>query len=163
MAFSCLNVVAFWIILFTGKLPKLYFDLFVATFLWSNRVIASLNGLTDAYPSFRFESNQEDKVTYELEYVENYPQGQALIVALFGWFYVGIPHGIILILRFLWVSVLKFVAFWVVLFTGKFPPTWHRFITNTYRWNERVTQYLYLVREKYPPFNGLPDDEQDDK
>jgi len=163
LAFTGLNIVAFWITLFTGKLPKLYFDLFVGTNLWAYRVIASLNGLADKYPSFGFDSSKEDRVTYELEYIENYPQGQVLLVALFGWLYVGVPHGVILIFRFIWVTILKFVAFWVVLFTGNFPASWHKFIVNTYRWNERVVQYLYLVRVKYPPFNGLPDDEQDDQ
>jgi len=160
IAFSALNILAFWIVLFSGKLPKLYFDIYVGTFRWLNKIYASLSGLTDTYPSFAFEAREKDAVTYELEYVESYPQGQALLVAIFGWLYVGIPHGIILIFRSIWGGILNFLAFWSVLFTGKYPESWHTFIVNTYRWSERVSQYLYLVRVKYPPFNGLPDDEQ---
>lgn len=160
IALSLLNFVAFWIILFTGKLPKFYFNFFVGTYRWSARFNASYSNLVDGYPAFGFEAKQDDKIIYELEYVEKYSRGQLLLVALFGWLYVGIPHLFILIFRYIWISILSFLAFWAVLFTGKYPKGWHEFIVNTNRWMERVGQYLLLVRTEYPPFNGLPDDKQ---
>ncbi len=73
---------------------------------------------------------------------------------LFGWIYVGIPHGFMLFFRSLWNMILIFLAFWVVLFTGKFPQSWHEFTVGTLRWSNRVTLYLAYMTDDYPPFTG---------
>lgn len=159
IAASALNFVAFWMILFTGKLPKFYFDFVLGYFRWNARVSASLSGLVDGYPAFGFDTEEgDDNITYELEYVEKYSRGQLLLVTLFSWLYLLIPHFFVLLFRLIWDMVLNFLAFWAVLFTGKYPESWHQFSVNSFRWSERITQYLFYVRIKYPPFNGLPEE-----
>jgi hypothetical protein len=43
---------------------------------------------------------------------------------------------------------------WIsVLFTKKFPVSWHEFIVGTMRWNARVLLYLSYMTDTYPPFS----------
>jgi hypothetical protein len=86
------------------------------------------------------------------DYPEKLSQGMVILKGLFGWIYVGIPHGIILGLYGIAVSVVTFVAFWVILFTGKYPKGLFDFVLGYIRWNTRVTVYLSLMRDEYPPF-----------
>jgi hypothetical protein len=60
-----------------------------------------------------------------------------IVKTLFGGFFVMIPHGFALYFRFLWNMILLFLAWWVVLFTGSFPKSWHEFSVGTLRWSLR--------------------------
>jgi len=44
--------ISWWVILFTGKIPKGMFDTIVSYYRWGARVGAYMNYLTDAYPPF---------------------------------------------------------------------------------------------------------------
>ena len=87
-----------------------------------------------------------------IEYPEKLSRGWAVLKFLFGWAYVGIPHGVILWLYGIAVAVIAFIAFWIILFTGKFPRGMFDFILGYMRWSTRVTAYLYFMRDEYPPF-----------
>jgi hypothetical protein len=68
-----------------------------------------------------------------------------------------IPHWFVLF--FVWIAAFfAIVGSWfAVLFTGKYPPGIHQFITGTYRWTTRVSAYALLMTDRYPPF-GFDDD-----
>jgi hypothetical protein len=87
-----------------------------------------------------------------VDFPERLSRWQVIVKALFGWIYVGIPHGIILVFYGIAVSVITFVAFWVILFTGKYPRGLYDFVVGYMRWTERVNAYLSLMRDEYPPF-----------
>jgi len=93
-------------------------------------------------------------VTVTVDYPERLSRGWVVMKGLLGWVYVGIPHGIILGLYGIAVYVVVFVAFWIILFTGKFPKGMYDFVVNYFRWSMNVTTYLYLLRDEYPPFSG---------
>jgi len=93
-------------------------------------------------------------VTLTIEYPERLSRGWVVLKALFGWLYVGIPHGIILWLYGIAVSIVTFIAFWVILFTAKFPKGMFDFVVGYERWTLNVTTYLGLMQDKYPPFSG---------
>ncbi len=69
---------------------------------------------------------------------------------------LGIPHYIILF--FLWIAfvVVCIIAFFAILFTGKYPKGLFEFNTGVLRWTWRVSFYSYyaLGTDKYPPFSG---------
>ena len=72
---------------------------------------------------------------------------------------LAIPHYIILcflIVAFVFVCI---IAFFNILFTGKYPKSLFEFNTGVLRWGWRVGFYSYeaLGTDKYPPFRLEPD------
>lgn len=150
-----LTFLAFWAILFTGSYPQSWFNYQVNYYRWYYRVSASLYNLYDGYPEFGMQAESE-KVQLDVEYPENLNRGLQIVKLLFGFLYVIIPHGFLLIFRGLWTGILIFLAFWVVLFTGSYPESWHEFNVGTMRWGLRVNLYLGYMTDVYPPFSGRP-------
>ena len=94
-------------------------------------------------------------VTVTIEYPEKLSRAQLILNVLFGWFYVGIPHGIMLALYGIAASIVTFIAFWIILFTGKYPKGMFDFVVAFVRWSTNVVAYWsYLLRDEYPPFSG---------
>ncbi len=96
-------------------------------------------------------------ITFTMEYPERLSRGWVVLKVLFGWLYVGIPHGIMLTLYGIAVGIVTFIAFWAILFTGKFPKGMFDFVVGYERWTLNVTAYLGLMRDEYPPFSGKPE------
>ena len=93
-------------------------------------------------------------VTFDVAYPEKLSRGTLLLKVLFGWLYVGIPHGICLGIMGIGVGVVQFIAFWAILFTGKFPKGMFDFTVRYMRWTNNVSAYMTFKRDEYPPFNG---------
>jgi hypothetical protein len=79
-------------------------------------------------------------------------------VWLFKWLLI-VPHVFILAWLMLASFVLTVVAFFAILFTGKYPKGMFDFNVGVMRWSWRVGFYSYnaLGTDKYPPFSLDPD------
>ncbi len=153
IASAVVTFIAFWAILFTGRYPQSMFEFQVKAMRWDLRLRSRLNNLSDGYPAFGLNAT-DDYVTFEVPYPESLSRGTLLLKAFFGFIYVIIPHGFLLIFRLIATSVLTFLAWWAVLFTGNYPASWHSFNVGTLRWGMRVNLYMSYMTDDYPPFSG---------
>ncbi|MGL1902576.1 MAG: DUF4389 domain-containing protein [Fibrobacterales bacterium] len=150
---SVLGFISFWAILFTGSYPQSSFEYQVKLSRWSLRVMARLWNLTDGYPPFGL-NNEEDPAQLSIAYPESVSRVSVLLRTLFGAFYVVIPHMLCLYFRFIATAVLQFIAWWIVLFTGSYPQSFHEFNVGTLRWQTRLNLYMRFITQEYPAFSG---------
>lgn len=150
---NILSFITFWIILFTGSYPESFFEYQVKLMKWSTRVNLRLYHMADGYPAFGLET-EDDAFTLEVPYSETTSRGSVLVRFFFGWLYVILPHAFVLIFRSYATLFLMFLAFFAVLFTGKYPESWFNFNVGTLRWGMRVNLYMAYMIDEYPPFSG---------
>ncbi len=93
-------------------------------------------------------------VKFTVDYPEKLSRGILILRTLFGSIYVGIPHGFCLFFYSIAAYVVMFIAWWAILFTGKYPKGMFDFVLGLYRWGLRVNIYLSNMTDKYPPFSG---------
>ncbi len=150
---NILSFISFWIILFTGSYPESFFEFQVKLMKWSTRVNLRLYNLSDGYPAFGLDV-EDDAFELEVPYPESLSKGTQLLKLFLGVIYVYIPHGFILYFRMIWGMILSFLSFWAVLFTGSYPKSWFDFQVGTLRWGLRLGLYMGYMSDEYPPFSG---------
>jgi hypothetical protein len=133
-------------ILFRRKYPKWWYDwnLELTKFMLRVRVYASL--MTDVYPS----TDEEQTVHVDMPY----PDASSLNrwLPLVKWF-LAIPHIIVLVFLGIAAFVVVIIAWFAILFTGKYPKDLFTFVLDVSRWALRVMAYaLMMITDKYPPF-----------
>jgi hypothetical protein len=138
-------------ILFRRKYPRWWFDWNLELLRFSNRVSVYLTLMDDRYPS------TDEQQSVHLDYP--YPDAQRELnrwLPLVKWF-LAIPHYIVLFFLYIAAIVVVIIAWFAILFTGRFPADLFRFLEGVYRWHNRVLAYaLLLVTDRYPPFRLAP-------
>lgn len=150
---AILSFISFWIVLFTGKYPQSFFEYQIKLRNYGLRLMATMMNLVDGYPAFGINGTSEN-VSMHVPYPEKLSRGKVLLRMFFGIFYIALPHGFCLMFRLMVTNLFQFLAWWVVLFTGKFPESWHEFNVGTIRWMSRLNLYNNLLTDDYPPFTG---------
>jgi hypothetical protein len=138
-------------ILFRRKYPRWWFEWNLELQRFSNRVGAFLALMDDRYPS------TTDHQSVHLDY--DYPDAARELnrwLPLVKWF-LAIPHYIVLVFLDVATVIVVIVAWFAILFTGRYPRGIFDFVEGVIRWHNRVLGYaLTLVTDRYPPFSLAP-------
>ncbi|HEY6907064.1 MAG TPA: DUF4389 domain-containing protein, partial [Ignavibacteriaceae bacterium] len=119
-------------ILFRQKYPRWWFEWNLAYCRFSMRVNSYLLLLRDEYPS----TDEDQAVHLEIDYPDvkkDLQRGMPLVK----WF-LAIPHYIILAFLYIAVIVCSIIAWFSILFTGKYPKSVFEFVVGVLRWGLRV-------------------------
>ena len=135
-------------LLFRKKYPRWWFDWNLALTRFGTRVCAYLWLLRDEYPS----TDEEQAVHLEIDY----PDAQNELMRgmpLVKWF-LAIPHYVVLFFLYIAAVVCVIIAWFAILFTGRYPQGLFDFVVGVTRWELRVCAYVFiLVTDRYPPFS----------
>ncbi|MFC2067916.1 DUF4389 domain-containing protein [Chloroflexota bacterium] len=135
-------------ILFRQKYPKWWFDWNVALTKFSTRVGAYVGLLTDVYPS----TDEEQAVHIEIPYPDVKNELNRWL-PLVKWL-LAIPHYIVLFFLYIAAIVCVVIAWFAILFTGRYPRGLFDFVVGVTRWSLRVDAFVFLlVTDRYPPFS----------
>ena len=138
-------------ILFRQKYPRWWFDWNLELQRFSNRVLIYLALMDDRYPS------TDDQQSVRLDY--QYPEVARDLnrwLPLVKWL-LAIPHYIVLFFLDIAALAVVIVAWFAILFTGRYPRDFFDFVAGVVRWHNRVVGYaLTLVTDAYPPFRLAP-------
>ena len=134
-------------ILFRQKYPRWWFDFNVQLTRFSTRVTSYLALMSDRYPS----TDEEQWVHLDLDYPD-VKQDLNRWLPLVKWL-LAIPHYVVLFFLSIAAVFAVIVAWFVILFTGRYPRAIFDFVEGVLRWWLRVEAYaLLLVTDRYPPF-----------
>jgi hypothetical protein len=171
VGFLVTTVIAGFAILFTGRYPRPLFDFNVGVMRWNWRVaFYGLSAIgTDRYPPFTL-ARTDYPADFDVDYPEHLSHGLVLVKS---WL-LAIPQLIIVGLitanvpywwtaRNEWNSgesaagisllgSLVVIAGLILLFTRNYPRALFDLILGFNRWLYRVTTYVALMRDEYPPF-----------
>jgi hypothetical protein len=133
-------------IVFRQKYPRWWYDWNLELLRFTNRIGAYLSLLDDRYPS----TDEHQAVALDFPYPDA-KQGLNRWLPLVKWL-LAIPHYVVLV--FLWIAALVAVAiaWFAILFTGRYPRGLFDFVLGVFRWTNRVVGYAFiLVTDQYPP------------
>ena len=138
-------------ILFRQKYPRWWFDWNLELLRFTNRVGIYVALMDDRYPS----TDERQAVTLDFPYPDA-KQELNRWLPLVKWL-LAIPHYIVLVFLTIAAIVIVIVAWFAILFTGRYPRGLFEFVLGVLRWGNRVTGYAFtLVTDRYPPFRLSP-------
>jgi len=134
-------------LLFRRKYPRWWFDWNLNLHRFSLRVCAYLALLRDEYPS----TDEEQAARLSVDYPNALQLSRWL--PLVKWL-LAVPH--LVVLAFLQVAAMfcVVIAWFAILFTGRYPRPLFNFVVGVMRWTARVFWYaILLTTDRYPPFS----------
>ena len=143
-----LFVATLLMIVFRQRYPRWWFDFALSLNRFSNRVGAYMALLTDRYPS----TEEEQSVHLDLDY-PNVEQDLSRWLPLVKWL-LAIPHYIVLAFLVVGAIFAILIAWFAILFTGRYPRALFDYVVGVGRWALRVQAYAtLLITDQYPPFS----------
>jgi hypothetical protein len=138
-------------ILFRQKYPRWWFDWNLELTRFSARVGLYAALLDDRYPS----TDEQQSLRLEIPY----PDARTDLnrwLPLVKWF-LAIPHYFAVAVLTVAAIVCVVIAWFAILFTGRYPRGLFDFVVGVGRWSTRVTAYAFLLAtDRYPPFSLNP-------
>lgn len=147
-------VISWFAIVFTGRLPEGLASVQHLYVRYANRTVAYAAFLREEYPPFVFGTTAADEGEYPAVRTAFTPQYDDRNRVTVGFrLILAIPH--IVVLAVLATAAVIVVVIWVfvVLFTGRWSEGVRDFVVGVMRWDTRVSAYLLLLTDEYPPFS----------
>ncbi|MHB1490070.1 MAG: DUF4389 domain-containing protein [Cellulomonas sp.] len=168
VVFVLLTVVAFVAILVTGRYPRGIFDFNVGVLRWTWRVsyYAYSALATDLYPPFTLAEMPDYPASLSVEYPERLSRGLVLVK----WWLLALPQYVVIGLltgpqvgyqtdqgtryqgQIGLIGILVLVAAVLLAVRGTYPRHLYDLVLGLNRWVFRVTGYVCLMTDVYPPF-----------
>ena len=138
-------------ILFREKYPRWWFDWNLELTRFSSRVALYVALLDDRYPS----TDEQQSLRLDIAYPD-VPADLSRWLPLVKWF-LAIPHYIALFFLGIAAWICIVIAWFAILFTGRYPRGLFDFVVAVGRWAVRVSAYAFLLTtDRYPPFSLQP-------
>jgi hypothetical protein len=138
-------------ILFRQKYPRWWFEWNRELLRFQSRVGVYVALMDDRYPS----TDEPQAVRLEFEYPDA-ARDLNRWLPLVKWL-LAIPHYIVLLFLYVGAFVAIVIAWFAILFTGRYPPALFNYLVGVGRWHNRVMGYaILLVTDQYPPFSLAP-------
>ena len=135
-------------ILFRQKYPGWWFDWNLALSRFGARLAAYALLLRDEYPS----TDEEQAVHLEIDRPD-VARDLNRWLPLVKWL-LAVPHYVVLFFIGIGAFFAVVIAWFAILFTGRYPRPLFDYVVGVYRWCTRVSGYaLLLVTDRYPPFS----------
>ncbi len=144
---SVLTFIAFFAILFTKKYPDSLYTFAVGIQRWTYNVYAYVGLLRDEYPPFSLDAGQ-----YPVVFEAGAPGELSRWLIFVKWLLV-IPNMIVYLFVAIAAIFVGFIAWFAILFTGKYPHGMFDFVVGSMRWGARMNAYSSLWTDQYPPFS----------
>jgi hypothetical protein len=138
-------------IVFREKYPRWWFDWNLQLMRFTNRVAIYFALMDDRYPS----TDEEQSVHLDFPYPD-VKRDLNRWLPLVKWL-LAIPHYIVLFFLYIGGFFAVIIAWFAILFTGRYPRALFEYLEGVTRWYNRVAAYAFLlVTDEYPPFRLTP-------
>ena len=147
-SFSVLFSPVLVLIVFRQKYPRWWYDFNLNVSRFGMRVGVYFLLMRDEYPSTDEEQSVHLGITYP-----DVEQDLNRYLPLVKWI-LAIPHYIVLLVMSIGVLIAWVIAWFAILFTGRYPRGLFDYMVGVSRWSLRVQAYAFLLTtDQYPPFS----------
>ena len=149
---TLLFLVTWFPVLIRGEYPKWGYEIIGGYMRWTIRVQAYVGLMVGPYPPF---STRPGIYPVEVDFPESQKLNQLWGIPFLGIMVraiLAIPHFLALWILGILVGFLYLITWYPVLVNGQFPRWGYDLVGGAMRWTYRVTGYVSLMADPYPPF-----------
>lgn len=140
-------VYAWFAVLITGRFPEGVHRFLTGTWRWTTRVGAYGLLMTDSYPPFSLDADDDYPVRFDAAYTPEIDRWRPLVHWLLAYPYLLVAGALMCV-----AYICTFLAFFAILFTKKFPTELFNLNVIAFRWQNRGNVYQFFMHDRYPPW-----------